>query len=97
LTVGRPAFSQRSQYAQQAQSATGTFGEPYLVAHCKTVRLAEEGRTLDPGWVAANHPGYHCMVLEMEEPAHGHNWVEEKVVIVGVDSLRNLEVCSWLS
>lgn len=66
---------------------------PYRVAHCKRVRRAGEGRTLDLGWVAATHSGHHCMVLEVEEPAHGHSWAEEEVVIVGVvGSLRKLEV-----
>lgn len=75
------------------QNTAGNVGVPYRVAHCKRVRRAGERRTLDLGWVAANHPGHHCMVLEVEEPAHGHSWVEEEVVIVGVvGSLRKLEV-----
>jgi len=89
LTVGRPACSQRSEHAKHRRDV----GVLYRVAHCKRVRRAGEGRTLDLGWVAANHSGHHCMVLEVEEPAHGHNWVEEEVVIVGVvGSLRKLEV-----
>jgi len=75
------------------QITAGNVGVPYRVAHCKRVRRAGERRTLDLGWVAANHPGHHCMVLEVEEPAHGHSWVEEEIVIVGVvGSLRKLEV-----
>jgi len=67
----------------------GISGGPYLVAHYKTVRLAEEDRILGLGWVAANH-SVHYMVSE--ELAHGQNWVEVEVVIVGVGSRRNLEV-----